>query len=210
MNEYDRMKVLVPGNYIPEAIKGRVGMNHPFLHLGPRDLQRTLWTLLVSTMFLLSVLTLMNQSLVTVQAPSGIISFELADSQAKANSIMDSWDSHQHILASFSLGLDYLFLLVYSTTLSLGCVWTSRIVLERKVSVGVLGLLFAWLAWAAALLDGIENYTLFRILMGNSNPFLPQLASWCAELKFGIIFAGILWIIFALCLRYIFTRTGKS
>jgi hypothetical protein len=49
--------------------------------------------------------------LVTSQAPGGIISFELAKTPAKSTSIMNSWDSTQKLIAAFSLGLDYLFIL---------------------------------------------------------------------------------------------------
>ena len=176
-------------------------MRHPFLRLSRDQLLRFFRPMFLSTIILLFIMNMVSQPLATSQAPGGIISFELAKTPARSTAIMNSWDSTQKLIAAFSLGLDYLFILFYSITLSLGCVWTSIVINPQKPALALIGLIIAWLQWAAAILDGIENYSLFRILLVESNFPYSQLAFWCAVLKFGIIFAGIIWCVFALVIN---------
>lgn len=173
-------------------------MKHPFQLLSRSSFRWIFWPLFLLTLLLLIVLNLLNSPLNNTQAPQGIISLELAGSQVVAESIVKSWDAIQQKIAAFGLGLDFLFIPVYSTALSLACVWTAANLSARKVTFGVLGMLIAWLQWVAAILDGLENIALMNILIGNPNPSLAPLASWCAGLKFGIIVAGMVWSFFAL------------
>jgi len=152
----------------------------------------------LTTIILLFIMNMVSQPLVTSQAPGGIVSFELAKTPASSTAIMNSWDSTQKLIAAFSLGLDYLFILFYSMTLSLGCVWTTIVLKLNKPVIALIGVIVAWLQWAAAILDGIENYSLFRILLVESKFPYSQLAFYCAVLKFGIIFAGIIWCLYGL------------
>ena len=55
--------------------------------------------------------------------------------------------------------------------------------------------LTAWLGWgafAAALFDMIENYGLWRVLTGSVDPMFPQIAAFCATIKFILLAAGLL------------------
>jgi len=172
-------------------------MRHPFLRLSRTNFQKIFWPMFLSTIILLIIMNILSELLATSQAPQGIVSFELAKIPAKSAEIMNSWDSAQKLIAAFSLGLDYLFILFYSMTLSLGCVWTASILNLPNPAIPLIGIMIAWLQWAAAILDGIENFALFRILLLETNFPYSQLAFWCAVLKFGIIFAGIIWCLFA-------------
>ncbi len=185
-------------------------MRHPFLRLSRDQLPKFFWPMFLSTIILLFIMNLVSQPLVTSQAPGGIISFELAKTPAMSTAIMNSWDSTQKLIAAFSLGLDYLFILFYSITLSLGCVWTSIVLNQQKLAIALIGMSIAWLQWAAAILDGIENYSLIRILLVESNFPYSQLAFWCAVLKFGIIFAGIIWCGLALVIDITNQRKTSS
>lgn len=176
-------------------------MRHPFLRLSRDQLPKFFWPMFLSTIILLFIMNMLSQPLVTLQAPGGIISFEMAKTPAKSTAIMNSWDSTQKLISAFSLGLDYLFILFYSLTLSLGCVWTSIVLNQQNLAIALIGMIIAWLQWAAAILDGIENYSLFRMLLVETNFPYSQLAFWCAVLKFGIIFAGIFWCVSALVIN---------
>jgi hypothetical protein len=164
----------------------------------------------MSTIIFLFVMNMVSEPLVTSQAPQGIISFELAKTSERSTAILNSWDSTQKLIAAFSLGLDYVFILIYSITLSLGCVWTSSILSAKRPALAMLGIFIAWLQWVAAILDGIENVVLFRLLLDDISSPYPQLAFWCAILKFGIIFAGILWCLFAMVLNILDQRRRPS
>lgn len=187
-------------------------MVHPFLRLSPSSIRRLFWPILLGTILFMVLMNSLNQPLVNSEAPMGIISFELAGSKEAAETILLSWDAFQQKIASFSLGLDFLFIPVYSTAVSLACVWTANIFSKKMVFIGGIGLVLAWLQMGAAILDGIENVALFNILLNNPLPSLASLASWCAMLKFGILFAGITWSLFALAvisLKSVQESTGE-
>ena len=55
-------------------------------------------------------------------AQPSIVDFELAGSVDKAQAIIDAWNQTDQIRAGFSLGFDYLYMPVYSTTIALACI----------------------------------------------------------------------------------------
>jgi hypothetical protein len=122
-----------------------------------------------------------------------IVDFELAGSVEQAQAIIDAWNQTDRIRAGFSLGFDYLYMPVYSTTIALACVMATG-VLKRK-SWNTIGLLLAWGLWIAALFDATENLALFTELLGNNAAPYPQIAQICATIKFGLIVLGLLYVI---------------
>jgi hypothetical protein len=122
-----------------------------------------------------------------------IVDFELAGSVPKAQAIIDAWNETDRIRAGFSLGFDYLYMPVYSTTIAMACVIAAG-GLKRK-AWHTSGLLLAWGLWLAAISDATENLALFTILLGNNAVPYPQLAQICATIKFGLILAGLLYVI---------------
>ena len=101
--------------------------------------------------------------------------------------ILDSWDQNAQKLAAFSLGIDFLFLISYSTTIALACIWAADVLMGRSALLGALGLLLAWGQWFAAFLDAIENSMLMIILLNASMPLVPETAKWCAVAKFSLV-----------------------
>ena len=96
------------------------------------------------------------------------------------------------MLAGFHLGLDYLFLVLYPTSVALGCGVAIPYVLSRQTGL-------AYLAWAqimTSLLDGTENFALFHLLQGTQSESLAHVAWWCAAVKFGLFFAGLAYVLF--------------
>ncbi len=119
-------------------------------------------------------MNLVGEALITTAAPYGIISFELAGSVEKAQQIIDSWDQDARLYAAFSLGFDYLFMLLYSTTIALACLWGGRALQARDIPGYRIGIFLAWGLWLAAVLDGIENIALSLSLL--NTPAAPVAA----------------------------------
>lgn len=143
-------------------------------------------------MFALTILInrLMAGPLTTQAAPYGIVSLELAGTEANARTIIESWSAPALQQALFSVKLDYLFLLTYSTAISLGCLWAATFVRERQWRARA-GLYLAWLQWLAALLDAIENVGLLNMLQGRTAQPWPLIAQWFAIPKFLLIALGL-------------------
>ena len=101
-----------------------------------------------------------------------IVDFELAGSVPKAQAIIDAWNENDRIRAGFSLGFDYLYMPVYSTTIALACVMAAGVLKRRAWHTA--GLLLAWGLWIAAVSDATENLALFNELLGNNVAPWPQ------------------------------------
>jgi hypothetical protein len=167
-------------------------MRHP-LEFVPQNLRNPLfYVFLVLTLLIFGVFRVLDAPLRTAAAPSGIVSFELAREPDTAHGIINSWDSTALLFAAFGLGLDYLFMPAYALALSLG------ILLMMNGRSGWYPQLSAWMGWAifaAALLDAVENYALWIELSGTVVSPYPELAAFCASVKFALLVAGILTVI---------------
>ena len=130
-----------------------------------------------------------------------IVDFELAGSVQKADQIINAWNENDHSRAGFSLGFDYLYMPIYSTTIALACVMAAS-VLQRKAWTSI-GVLLAWGLWLAALFDATENLALLTELLGNNVAPYPEIAQLCATIKFGLILLGLLYVIVGVVLRLI-------
>ena len=166
-------------------------MRNPFEFIPSGWWPRFFWTLLVLTIMLMVVFTITGAPLTTEAAPYGVVSFELAGTIEKTEKIIMSWEADARERAAFGLGLDYLFMVVYASTIAFGCGMASNVLRREKWPLVSLG---AWLGWGvilAAVLDAFENIALTTIIFsGVSSPW-PEIARWCAYLKFALIFVGI-------------------
>ncbi|MDX9990706.1 MAG: hypothetical protein RBS68_01535 [Anaerolineales bacterium] len=131
----------------------------------------------------------LDQPLRTSAAPAGIVSYELAGSPAAAGAMLASWDEAARLAVAFGLGLDFLFMPIYATALSLAILLAAD--RRRSQSWIALGKFLAWGAFLAAGLDVVENISLLRILLDGPNSGLPQLAAGCAALKFVFLILGV-------------------
>ncbi|MCU0391267.1 MAG: hypothetical protein MUE81_09125 [Thermoflexibacter sp.] len=153
------------------------------------------FSLLIATILVQSILAITGNSLKTLAAPMGILSYEFALNIENAQFIVNSWDKHALIAASFNIGFDYLFLFCYSTTIAFACIWLANLignVTFAKIAYGL-----AWLQWIAACLDGIENAALYIFLLSPTQAICPPIAFWCATFKFLLVIMGILYILIA-------------
>jgi hypothetical protein len=142
----------------------------------------------------------------THEAPNGIISFELAGSVIVADSILDSWSAKAREVAAFSLGLDYLFLVAYSSAFALACIWASRTPRIVNTALYRIGLWLAWGQFAAGLFDAIENGALITILLDAPKTPWPEIARICALIKFSLLGLALVYILLGVILRLLPAR----
>lgn len=171
-------------------------MKHPLEFVPQESRRRFFLTLLFLTLILFAVFRVLDQPLRTPAAPNGIVSFELAGTPEKAFQVMVSWEpvKDAHLFAAFGLGIDYLFMPLYAFTLALGTLLAAG---KHSGWLKSLGAAAGYGAFAAALFDAVENYALFRILSGAFESPYPEIAFWCAAVKFGLLVFGI--VIAVLC-----------
>jgi hypothetical protein len=164
---------------------------HPLEYATPVAQKRWFMLLCIATILVMVALNIVDIPLKTAVAPMGIVSFELAGELTTAQAMVRSWNHNAQIYAGFSLGFDYLFMVLYSTTIALACVMAVRRFNLRWRMVALVGSILAWGQWVAAILDGVENYALFVLLLGSKNPLWPEVAWWCAIVKFSLVMLGI-------------------
>jgi hypothetical protein len=148
----------------------------------------------VMSAILLIVLRTLDAPLRTEAAPKGIVSFELAKDYEASRHILSSWDAEAKVYAALSLGLDYLFLIVYALFISLACIRVAEALNSDYLFFFILARVLAWSQFLAAVLDALENMALIQLLLNSSRSWLPVLARWGAMVKFGIVGAGLIFI----------------
>jgi hypothetical protein len=168
-------------------------MRHPF-ESEPVGKRRAIFVpLLILTLVVMFALNGVGAVLNTEAAPLGIVSFELAGGVSTVQAILDSWDLQARVHAGFSLGFDFLFLVLYSTAIGYACAWVASGLRDSARPLASFGILLAWGQWLAALLDGVENTALWIILMNGPSVPWPQIAWWCAAVKFTLVLLGLVY-----------------
>jgi hypothetical protein len=178
-------------------------LRHPFEWLSLTAQNRALWLLLPLTWLVMFGLQRVGRGLVTKEAPHGILSFEFAGNAAQASAIVGSWLlPGARFDAGLSLGLDYLFMPLYASSIALCCVLLSR---GLAPALDQIGALLAWAQFVAALLDAIENFALISVLQGTPGDFWPALARNSAIPKFALVVLGLVFTALAVLLRLVQT-----
>ncbi|MFN2196176.1 MAG: hypothetical protein ACK2UW_08640 [Anaerolineales bacterium] len=155
------------------------------------------------SLLLMLALNVIGAPLTTEAAPIGIVSYELAFSQTRAQAILASWDQRTSLLAAFTLGLDYLFMVFYAVAISIGVWLSAGWLAAHRLPLSRAGIWLAVGAWAAAGSDAIENSALLAQLVNAPDQFWAVLAGISAVLKFSLIFLGIVYALYALVLRLV-------
>lgn len=171
-------------------------MSHPLESISPSTRSRAFIWLLLATALLFFAFRFIGPD------KPNIVEFELAGSSVKSQAIIDAWSPVDRIHAGFSLGIDYLFMPLYSTTIALALIWAAGVLsLKRWRSIG---LALAWGLWLAAIFDALENLALIKTLFDTTaiDPW-PQIAATCATIKFTLIVVGLLYLIAAVIMRLI-------
>lgn len=146
-------------------------------------------------------LSLIDQGLRTPVAPQGIVSFELCAYGDRCAAMLQAWSPHARDLALLSLGVDYLFMLLYPGAVCLALLLTQSRALGRART---LTRALAGLIWLAALADATENYSLIQMTLASSaspNLGLPTSAlAWAwpasvaATVKFTVLGLALVWL----------------
>ncbi len=152
----------------------------------------------IFTIILFLILKYFGNPLITETAPGGIISFELAKEIDRSISIISSWDLNARINAGLSLGIDFLFLVVYAIFFATACYLIAQKYVNKNNWMYKTGLLLAKLQFIAALFDAIENIALIKLSLGPNSSLFPSIAYYFASIKFTIIVIGIIYIIIGL------------
>jgi hypothetical protein len=146
------------------------------------------------------VIIIAMQKVAVALLPGGIIPFEFAWSLEKAQLMVNHWQRNGVMpQLLFLLGVDYAFMLTYSSFLHLACRSVSERIAHPKVSVAFL--FIAWLQPVAGLLDAVENYSLYQVATGTQLELWPRVALLCAVPKFTIVLIGLLAILLSLLFR---------
>ena len=162
-------------------------MRHPLEAIPPDKRARVFLPLLIATLLITFAFRFIGPAKPT------IVEFELAGTVSKSTDIINAWTPLERIHAGFSLGFDFLYMPIYSTTIALTCVWAATVF--RSGVWKSIGRALAWGLWLAAILDAIENLALMSNLFGSPIEPFPALAALCAALKFGLILAGLLYVV---------------
>ena len=95
-------------------------MKHPLDFVSDSFRKRLFFIFLFLTILLFAVFRVLDEPLRTSAAPNGIVSFELAGTPANAEAMVSSWSQDGKFFAAFGLGIDYLFMPLYSLALAFG------------------------------------------------------------------------------------------
>ena len=185
-------------------------MRHPFEHLPQENQKKYFIVLLILTILLMVIMNIIGSPLTTTSAPYGIVSFEFAFSPAQAQEMISSWSTDAQLRAAFIQGLDFLFPLVYSAALGLGCLMTINVLSTRGKPLKGIGIFLAWGLLLAAFCDYIENIALVAQLFGKVQSPYPEIAGICAVIKFSLILLAIVYILYGLLARILSKPSPRS
>jgi len=132
-------------------------------------------------------------------SPNGIIDFELAETPAHAQEILQDWSSKARLYATFSLGIDYLFLIFYTLFFILT---TYKLTQHNQTFFRRTALYISLLFLVAGIFDALENYFLFHILTGSVQASWVQNAYYFSMAKFTLLAIGILYLLLAFSFRF--------
>jgi hypothetical protein len=106
------------------------------------------------------------------------------------------WDSAARSFVGFGLGLDYVYLLVYSTTLGLASVMLGATLRDRGAHKAAdLARPIAWMQWLAAGFDAIENAALLDTLTWRGAPRFSDVSWVSASAKFTLVAIGVVYLV---------------
>ena len=167
-------------------------MRHPF-ERWPRSHRRTALIVLVIAAVLPTVLGAITKPLHEDVTGESIIDFEVAGSVERANEILDAWQSEGVVDNAKAIQVfDLVYPLIYSFALAGLCIaavgaWRRR----EKLGWARFGIAMAWVAFAAAVFDYVENVGLDISLWDQPKDPWPRISQIAAYGKFICIYAAL-------------------
>jgi len=151
-------------------------------------------TLLISVLILISAMRYFDAPLKNNICTSGIITFELAKDIETSTAILNSWNNIDKASAGMSMGLDFLFLIVYALFITL-LIHKLNERLWKDSKIYFIGNILIWSVFLAAFFDIIENIALINLLLGDLLQKWSSIAYYFAITKFTLLVLGILFIL---------------
>ena len=131
-------------------------LTSPFSQLSKKAEKKTTLFLVLSTIIVGFFMIVLDSFLTNETCKHGIISFELTKSLASSEAIINSWNTQSKISAGISLGLDFLFLVLYSSLIAL-LVHKLNKKLWANHSFYLVGVVIIFGQFLAGVFDAIEN-----------------------------------------------------
>lgn len=123
-----------------------------------------------------------------------IVAFELAKTPEVATNIINEWKEQEVMAnASRSIYLDFVFLVLYSFSISLGCLVLSKF--TDNVFLLKLGFWLSRIMIIAGFSDVIENIAMLKTLSGEITIQTTAVAYWFAIIKFSIVIVSLLFVL---------------
>lgn len=174
-------------------------MGHPFAGISFQAATIALVLLLAIALLISWQLNQIGKPLTIPEiAPQGILSLEFAFTAHKAKQIVEAWSKANVLDRAIKLQwIDFLFMVAYSTALSLACIWSTKLLSGFNPKWLGVGIALAWGQWVAAIFDAIENLCLFPFLYGTAKDGVPLalVAAVSAGFKFGLIGLGVIYFL---------------
>lgn len=147
-------------------------------------------------LFLLFVLTTLalgaiDAGLKSSATPLGIVSFEFCGFAASCEQALEQWGTRGQALAMLSLGVDYLYLLLYPGLIALALYrWAPRHhsgwAPSTRLAIGMCPVI--------SLADAVENYALVQVILHGSASGYGTLAGVAAVIKFTLLASALFWL----------------
>ena len=169
-------------------------LKSPFYNISKPNEKKLTIALLVLLPILIAVTLFFDIPLKNEVAHNGIVSFELAKEIEISENILNSWDTHARTSAGMSMGLDFLFLIIYASFIAL-LMHKLNERIWNNTRVYKLGVLLIWGVFLAALFDVIENIALIQLLLGDLQQLWSSIAFYFASMKFVLLILGVLFIV---------------
>ena len=137
-----------------------------------------------------------------------LVQFEIAKTAGKAEAIIRDWkNTGKYELGIQSTYLAYVFMVLYTIAIALGCRFMSACTGNEIMIKGGRG--FAWLIVVATICDLLENISLSQTIRGPVSQWNVSLAYNLARVKFSIVIVCILFIV-ACALYWLIDRLAKK
>jgi hypothetical protein len=159
------------------------------------------WGLVVSGVAIVALLLAMAPAEEQMQETGpGIVAFELAGSQERADEILAEWGDAGRDAAREQLTIDFAFLIAYGTFLTLAVAAVrDRSRRQGRRRLAAVGAVVVPFGAAAAAFDAVENACLLAVL-GESGSAFPVLAAIFAAIKFALLVAAIAYLVVGIAL----------
>ena len=151
----------------------------------------TLWPWSIFLTFISAIFSMVSTSNLNKTTSNAMIAWELAGSGVQSEKLMTAWGPEGLRLAGFCLGIDFLFVATYVTSISLACLWARDGFEENGWPLAGMGLVLSIAMIAAGVFDLIENYALLQQLLHGADDSCAFTARMLALLKFFIVILSL-------------------